>query len=376
MRIALLALFFAAPLWAGITQPFPWCPYAGGEIAPCVAPSSVIVQPIELSPAAPTVTVQGATGASTWSYAVSACDAIGCSTVGANGTVANGFAALDGTHFNRVVTPSVPGATSCDIYITVAPGGGTTGLIDSGNPCGATFNDHTGMGDGGSPVVNQTGGMFLADNLRVFGHTAFGLTSEFQVGTISVVSEEIDDTLLGNAGGINVNLYVDSHFDGALAQGLVFEVDRDENSDGNMTQSNGVIGRVVYDGGGMGNQVNGSILAVTSLHSSGTLDVFNGVKTSLQFQAAGTITDACGLCVDPSENSGGGTITNLFGLNISDQNVGVNNWAIKTGDGKVQLGDTVQLDSLASGTDSLPVCRHTDGTLYNGTNTAGVLACP
>ncbi len=31
---------------------------------------------------------------------------------------------------------------------------------------------------------------------------------------------------------------------------------------------------------------------------------------------------------------------------------------------------------LANATDSLPVCRHTDGTLYNGTNTMGVLACP
>lgn len=40
------------------------------------------------------------------------------------------------------------------------------------------------------------------------------------------------------------------------------------------------------------------------------------------------------------------------------------------------IGNTVQVNPLASATDKLPVCRHADGTLYNGTNTVGVLACP
>jgi len=40
------------------------------------------------------------------------------------------------------------------------------------------------------------------------------------------------------------------------------------------------------------------------------------------------------------------------------------------------MGADVKVISLATATDSLPICRHTNGTLYNGTNTAGVLACP
>jgi hypothetical protein len=55
------------------------------------------------------------------------------------------------------------------------------------------------------------------------------------------------------------------------------------------------------------------------------------------------VVNLSGIRVDPADFSSG-SATNLYGLNIEDQIGATNSWAIKTGAGKVEFGDTLQLD--------------------------------
>lgn len=52
--------------------------------------------------------------------------------------------------------------------------------------------------------------------------------------------------------------------------------------------------------------------------------------------------------------SGGATVTNAYGLYLGNVNVATNNYAIKTGLGKVEFGDVLQLDAVTFA--SLPAC--------------------
>ncbi|MFH0900666.1 MAG: MopE-related protein [Pseudomonadota bacterium] len=109
---------------------------------------------------APTVSVVGTAGSTTWSYVVVAIDAFG-RTAGVNvGTTTSGNALLDGTNYNRLSWSAVQYATGYEVY-RVAAGGGTpatTGLAGSTAKGTLTFND-TGKAANGvaPPVANTTG---------------------------------------------------------------------------------------------------------------------------------------------------------------------------------------------------------------------------
>lgn len=77
------------------------------------------------------------------------------------------------------------------------------------------------------------------------------------------------------------------------------------------------------------------------------------------YQAGGTATASNKLYIDNSN-----TATPLIGGDFSTHSLTF-----------TDPGGT-KFTSLSTATDKLPVCRHADGTLYSGTNTAGVLACP
>jgi hypothetical protein len=47
--------------------------------------------------------------------------------------------------------------------------------------------------------------------------------------------------------------------------------------------------------------------------------------------------------VDAAEVSGGAVLTNMYGLEIGDQTAATNNYAIKTGKGKVEFGDDLSV---------------------------------
>lgn len=106
------------------------------------------------TPAAPTVTPQGTSGATTYSYRVSAIDANGETLAGTAGATATGHATLDGTNFNRLTWAAVANATGYKVYGRSA---GTELLIATLGDV-LTYDD-TGVVTpaGALPSVNSTG---------------------------------------------------------------------------------------------------------------------------------------------------------------------------------------------------------------------------
>lgn len=107
------------------------------------------------TPAAPTVTPQGTTGATPYQYRVAALDAHGTTAASAIGVTATGNAALSGTNFNRITWAAIPNATGYAIY--GREDGGTDELIAT---VGAvTQYDDTGAAtpSGVYPEANGTG---------------------------------------------------------------------------------------------------------------------------------------------------------------------------------------------------------------------------
>jgi len=114
--------------------------------------------PTLADPSAPTVTPQGVTGATAYSYKIVAMHRHGQTAVSSAGSTASGNATLSSSNFNRVTWTAVTGATAYLVYRTV--GAATTGLIAV---VGAvTQLDDTGLtGDTTTaPTVNTTGGRF------------------------------------------------------------------------------------------------------------------------------------------------------------------------------------------------------------------------
>jgi hypothetical protein len=85
-----------------------------------------------------------------------------------------------------------------------------------------------------------------------------------------------------------------------------------------------------------------------------------GVDAQLSNDGTGTTTTAAALHAASLLNNGGGVVTNYYGLKVDDQTGATNNWAIKTGAGRVEFGDRVQLDAI---TDPGPPPANT-GYLY------------
>lgn len=121
------------------------------------------------TPSAPSVSPQGITGATNYSYKITAKDQWGNSTTPLSTTVASsagstssGNASLTGSNFNQITWTSVAGAVSYDVWRTV--GGATQGWL--GNVLASSplsFND-TGLAATAwnVPTVNTTGGIASA----------------------------------------------------------------------------------------------------------------------------------------------------------------------------------------------------------------------
>ena len=76
--------------------------------------------------------------------------------------------------------------------------------------------------------------------------------------------------------------------------------------------------------------------------------------------AGHTLVNLFGLQIN--DQTSGTAPTNVYGVQIGDQTSGTNNWAIKTGLGKVEFGDVVQSDAAACV--SLPACSgSTEGAM-------------
>lgn len=113
------------------------------------------------SPAAPTVTPQGTTGAASYGYKITAIDDLGETLPSTQGTTATGNATLNGTNFNRITWSAVTGAKGYRIYGRTTGGPwlliGTVGAV-------LTYDDQTNTaGSGAPPAANDTGFLPFAE---------------------------------------------------------------------------------------------------------------------------------------------------------------------------------------------------------------------
>lgn len=96
---------------------------------------------------------------------------------------------------------------------------------------------------------------------------------------------------------------------------------------------------------------NGSVSAgmpVQTPTGNGSVTNCRALTASVTNSSTGVITNAEGVYINSTTNTGGGSVTNNYGLNIADQTAGSSNWAVKTGLGLVQFGDNLRLDKLFS----------------------------
>lgn len=114
------------------------------------------------TPATPTITPNGVTGATTYTYKIVALHRHGTSEAGSAGSTATGNATLSSSNFNRITWTATTNATAYQIFRTV--GGATTGLIGT---VGAVLQfDDTGLtGDNNTaPTTNTSGGSFWSSD--------------------------------------------------------------------------------------------------------------------------------------------------------------------------------------------------------------------
>jgi hypothetical protein len=120
--------------------------------------------PTLATPAAPTVTPQGTTGASTWTYKIEALNADQTSIASAAGSTATGNATLSATNNNQIVWVAITGATAYRIWRTaVATSPTTTGAIATVGASVLQFNDTGVAGDLATAPTAATGGVFWTD---------------------------------------------------------------------------------------------------------------------------------------------------------------------------------------------------------------------
>jgi len=142
------------------------------------------------TPAAPTVTPQGTTGGTSYSYRIAAIDAYGKTLASTAGTTSTGNATLNGTNFNRVTWSAVTGATGYKVYgrasgseLLLATLGAVTTYDDTGaaTPSGAL------------PVLNTTG--FQPFAKLVDGETfpiRLATTTLYAVATVAAVDLDFE----------------------------------------------------------------------------------------------------------------------------------------------------------------------------------------
>jgi len=110
----------------------------------------------------PTVTPQGTTGATTYSYKIVATQGGGWTAASVAGTTTTGNATLDGTNFNRITWTGISGATGYHVYRTV--GGATQGKISTITIGTTVTLDDTGLaGDSATAPTGNTTGAILGD---------------------------------------------------------------------------------------------------------------------------------------------------------------------------------------------------------------------
>lgn len=120
--------------------------------------------PALATPALPTITPQGVTGASAWTYKIEALNADQTSIASAGGSTATGNATLTSTNTNRITWAAIVGASAYRIYRTaVATSPTTTGMIAIVGASVLQYDDTGVVGDLSTAPTATTGGSNWTD---------------------------------------------------------------------------------------------------------------------------------------------------------------------------------------------------------------------
>jgi hypothetical protein len=319
-------------------------------------------------PGAPTVTQIGTLGMTNYIYSCAATSFVGPTAVSPPTTTMTGFAALDGTHKNRITCPLVTGAYQYRFY---------AGAIGIGNISLLAIQSSNVYDDDGSVLspdvlpspVNLTKGVGINGSFRVGGHAAFGANAGVDGLYNSCCSlgpdiinayEHVADSGPTGFTGISSHLFVDPPSDLAYPlgyNGLSAGITTPAGNTKHIASLVGMFDNVIHNGSGLVDFMT-SRYSDFELVGPATCTLCEGVQTAFDTAAgstvvtgrvfsidfldiAGSATTLCEFCgLSPTS---AGVIGTLVGLDLPDMTRGTTNFAIRTGLGTNQLGDQLYL---------------------------------
>jgi uncharacterized beta-barrel protein YwiB (DUF1934 family) len=237
--------------------------------------------------------------------------------------------------------------------LSVLDGGNTTITANGGSNIGLTVNNGTSTGnilqiqDNGTNVLTVTDG----GNLNYGNYGARTFTQSYNSTNTTAADEFAQNTTVSDTGivtsgndntwGHYINVTRTGATGGSIsAYGLDSVVTADLAGAGtsgayavnataqNGDYSTGVNGRVNFTTTGTMTQAN-ALQAMVYNQTTGTITTANGLSADMYNVSTGTITNAFGISVNQAVNSGGGVITNNYGIYVATQTAGTTDYGIR-----------------------------------------------
>jgi len=188
-------------------------------------------------------------------------------------------------------------------------------------------------------TIDPNGAVSNQGSLRNAGHLAVGGNSAVSADTVISLDETFTSgTVTGVNGIIRLN---PGASDGNYHTGMKYQL---QTASGNVQN---------FTGGLRG------VTAFVEHNGTGTMNEAWGGEFRVDNTSTGTINSAVGLRVQSNSNSGGGAITDNYGLYVADQTAGSNsNYAIYTGSGTVHFGGVIQAQTLGVADTNTHLCRN------------------
>lgn len=223
---------------------------------------------------------------------------------------------------------------------TTTPVTVTLSANDSVATLQTTTSNNLVLGTNGTAAItiNTSQAVTLAGNLTLSAGTyAQNLTSTATSGAPIMVNKTLTATPSGVSTGfyIGESLLVTSSGSNSMASATMLAAGY------NTIHANTTALSIMY-----------GISSTARLASGGgSVSLAVGAYYDVQNESANIIADGRALWIKSATNSGGGAITTNYGLKIEDQTVGGTNYAIFTGTGQVDFGDTCRAAGFISDAD-------------------------
>lgn len=332
---------------------------AGNIATGVLDPTRLLSAPLA-TPSAPTVTTHGTPGTTTYGYVVAFRSIVGSTDASAEGSVATGNATLSATNYNIVTPPTCSaGAVSVDVWRNSTDGGVYVPVRVGNVTCGGSINDTgaapadvSGIDFAAPPTVNRSGGLGIATNFSVAGHSAF----------VNAVPD-LDTSFLNGGNSIGVNVLMTEPASFMVGISSVVEL-QDAAGNGGMEGFYAEARTAESNTQNLTGDQYGNIAIFAHL-GSGT--VSKGIANSAQLYnlGSGIITAGIGQRISVT-NSGAGSIGTAYGLSIDAITTASTNYAIYTNAGQVRLGDTVTAPRIMGNTSAPGVSGC--GAIQTGSN--------